>query len=184
MENRVLKLRPVNNQNLEIIETAEGKLVPIRPICLALGISSEVQIEKLKKHPIFSSTYMFSISVAEDGKNREMFCLPFKYIFGWLFSIDARNVNENSAENIINAQLLCYDILYNNLADKSDFLEEKQKMLNQKLSEFEITQEIFNQNKEKLKLAKTSLQKIQNLTFEEWQLEKNQLTIVYEPVNN
>jgi len=184
MENKILKLIPVNNQNLEIIETADGKLVPIRPICDVFGISYQSQIDKIKDDEILAPTLRLSISVASDGKDREMQCLPYKYIFGWLFTINPKNVSPESAELVKLYKAVCYDILYNNLADKSDFLEEKQKMLDEKLSELQIAQYNFNQYKDNLKTVKATLQKIQKLTFEEWQFEKNQLTIVYEPVNN
>ena len=41
--------------DVDIIATTEEQLVPIKPICEALGVNYTTQIEKLKKHPIYGS---------------------------------------------------------------------------------------------------------------------------------
>lgn len=46
------------------------------------------------------------VVVAADGRLREMLCLPEKYVYGWLFSI-----NSESPE-LIEYQQKCYDILF------------------------------------------------------------------------
>lgn len=75
--------------NVDIVSTSdEQKLVPIKPICEALGIAWEPQRKKIQEHYLLSSTAMLSMVVAADGKEREMFCLPMGYIFGWLLIIN------------------------------------------------------------------------------------------------
>jgi len=87
--------------NVDIVATSDEQMVPIRPICEALGIAYERQSTKLKEHPILSSTVTLKVMVAADGKEREMYCIPYMYIFGWLFSIDTSKVNEGALSGFV-----------------------------------------------------------------------------------
>lgn len=59
----------VKVNNVDIVSTSdEQQLVPIRPICDALGIAYERQSSKIKEHPILSSTVTLEVMVAADGK--------------------------------------------------------------------------------------------------------------------
>lgn len=78
--------------NVDIVATSDEQLVPIRPICDALGIDYKVQWQKLKDDEDLSSTMVLSTTVGADRKEREMCCLPIRYIFGWLFTINPKNV--------------------------------------------------------------------------------------------
>ena len=177
MSEKIQKLRPVNNQQLMIIESDGNKLVPIRPICDALGIAPNKQIEKIKDHPIFGSTGTLRVSVAGDEKDREMFCLPYKWVLGWLLTIDARNVKPESAEAVLKFQIECYDVLFNHFTDKSEFLEQKQTSIEIKLSEMEMLQDDFKNAKERLNICKKELNDIKNLSYDEWQSDNQQLKI-------
>ena len=54
--------------NVDIVSTSdERKLVPIKPICEALGIAWEPQRKKIQEHYLLSSTTMLSMAV-EDNK--------------------------------------------------------------------------------------------------------------------
>lgn len=80
------------------------RLVPIKPICEALGIDDRSQRQKIQSHPIHGSTGVLSTLVASDGKAREMYCIPFEFVFGWLFTINPANVKEESKESLIKYQ--------------------------------------------------------------------------------
>ena len=86
--------------------------VPIKPICTAIGIDSEGQRQRIMRHHILSSTAFTLKAVAEDGREREMLCLPLEYIYGWLFTIDANQVAESRREAVGKYQHECYDVLY------------------------------------------------------------------------
>lgn len=47
--------------------------------------------------------------VAADGKQREMLCLPIRYVFGWLFTINPANVNEEAREERLKNEPLLFD---------------------------------------------------------------------------
>ena len=54
-----------------LADQVETGLVPVKPICEALGVASNVQIEKLNSNPLYSSVGMLSISTGADGKQYE-----------------------------------------------------------------------------------------------------------------
>lgn len=177
MATNIQNLRQVNNQPLMIIEENGNKLVPIRPICDAIGIASNKQIEKIKEHPILGSVDTLSVSTGADGKQYEMFCIPYKFVFGWLFSIDARNVKPEASEAVLKYQLECYDVLYNHFTDKSEFLEQKQIKIEQKLQELSELEENYKSAKNLYTSCKQELNEIKNLTFNDWQAENQQLSL-------
>lgn len=102
----------VNGQAISVCND-EQQLVPIRPICDALGVSYKRQTQKIKEHAILGSTVASKATVAADGKTREMLCLPLRYVYGWIFTINPTNVSEAARESVIKYQLECYDVLYN-----------------------------------------------------------------------
>ena len=50
-------------------------LIPIRPICDALGVSYERQYRKAKEDDILGSTVALRATVGADGRQREMVCV-------------------------------------------------------------------------------------------------------------
>ncbi|MGT3005336.1 phage antirepressor N-terminal domain-containing protein [Pasteurella multocida] len=50
--------------------------------------------------------------VAEDGKLREMLCMPLKKLNGWLFSINPEKVRSDLKEKVIQYQEECFEVLY------------------------------------------------------------------------
>lgn len=106
--------------NVDIVATGNaGKLVPIKPICEALGIAWEPQRKKIQEHYLLSSTATFSMVVAADGKEREMFCLPIELIFGWLFTEDVRTVAD------ADARMDCYYAIWKYLEKEKACLVDK-----------------------------------------------------------
>jgi hypothetical protein len=97
--------------NHEKIVVTPELLVPIRPICQALGVSIPDQRKKLKAHPILSSVLRLIPMIGADGKPHEMLCLPLKYALGWVFTIQPNNVRPETRERLITAQKKCYEAL-------------------------------------------------------------------------
>jgi hypothetical protein len=71
----------VNNVDIVAANNAE-KLVPIKPICEALGIDAKVQRSKIQDDPDLCSIGVLSTSIGADGKQYEMYCLPIQFVFG------------------------------------------------------------------------------------------------------
>lgn len=131
----------VNNVNILLIDGTE-KLVPIRPICDALGIAHQRQIEKIKSDEILGSTVTLQVTVAGDKNEREMTCIPFMFVFGWLVTINPKNVKPEAKEAVIKYKLECYEALFKHFADQSEFLQQKQEAL-EKLMELTVSRLIL-----------------------------------------
>lgn len=164
----------INKVDILVIENGE-KRVAITPICDALGIASNNQIERIKNDPILGSTHMLSISVGADGKERQMSTIPFKYVFGWLFLIDSRNVKEEAREAVLKYQIECYDALYEYFTGYSEFVEEKQKAIDAQLEIEREARRNFNSAKTILKEAESTLYKISKLTYGDYDVDRRQL---------
>lgn len=41
-----------------------------------------------------------------------MFCLPLEYVYGWIFTINPKNVSEGAKESVRKYRRECYDVLY------------------------------------------------------------------------
>lgn len=102
----------INGIDIVVVEKDGEIYVPIKPICDAIGIDARAQREKIQSDEILSSTGVLSTSVGGDGKEREMFCLPLKYVYGWLFTINPKNVAESARESVVRYRRECYDVLY------------------------------------------------------------------------
>ena len=110
--NQTTLIAVVNGQQLSLINDPEP-LVPIKPICAALGVNYSTQVEKLYKHPIFHDAVVPLRGITgADGKHYEMLCLPMEYVFGWIFTINPANVGDAARDTIIKYQIECNHALY------------------------------------------------------------------------
>ena len=73
-----------NNQQLLTVEKDGVKYVAVKPICENLGLAWGAQFVKIKENQILNESISIIEMVAEDGKNREMVCLPIDMINGWI----------------------------------------------------------------------------------------------------
>ena len=82
---------PFHSKPLCLID-ADGKpYVAMRPIVDGMGLAWAPQERKLKNR--FASTVTILDTVALDGKQRQMLCLPLDKLPAWLLSINPRKVN-------------------------------------------------------------------------------------------
>ena len=127
----------INDVAIAATSNEQGEvLIPIRPICDALGVNSNGQIEKIKSDPILGATDKLSLSVGPDGRQREMVCLPLQYVFGWLFTINPANVSEEARPAVKRYRLECYDALYNH------FARARQRQLDENREEIRLLEEL------------------------------------------
>lgn len=125
----------VRVNNVDIIATSdEQQLVPIRPICEALGIDYSRQLKKIKDDPDLGSVVGLKPTTGADGKTYEMCCLPLEYIFGWLFTISPSNVHEDAQEIVRKYRMECYHALFQHFTARARFVEEKQKEIDHQLT--------------------------------------------------
>lgn len=106
----------INGVDIVTVDKDGDIYVPIKPICDALGIADNKQREKIKEDEILSSVGTLRVSTGADGKQYEMFCLPLQYIYGWLFTINPKNVATAAREAVARYRRECYDVLYEHFA--------------------------------------------------------------------
>lgn len=112
MEKKI-SIGKINGTEIFAISSESGELlVPIKPICEILGISSSSQYKKLNSDIMFSKGMTLIKASSRDGKKYEMLCLPLNRLFGWLFSINPRNVGENARMAILRFRYECCDLMY------------------------------------------------------------------------
>lgn len=102
----------INGVDIVTVDRDGEIFVPIKPICDAIGIDVESQRDKIQNDELLNSTAVLSTAVAADGKEREMLCLPLKYVYGWLFTINPKNVAPEAREAVTRYRRECYDVLY------------------------------------------------------------------------
>ena len=174
---KTVNVAMINDISLQVVADEREQFVAVKPVCEILGVNYTTQVEKLKEHPIFSSTIPLRGTVGADGKIREMICIPFRFFAGWLFSINPDNVKEEVRDNLIQFQLKCNDVLYDYFFRRADFALKKEKYVIKAKEIFDEKTEIFNQAKNDMKMAEKEYNKVLNLTFEEYEADRKRLSI-------
>ncbi|MDT3722922.1 phage antirepressor N-terminal domain-containing protein [Pseudomonas oryzihabitans] len=85
--------------------------VAMKPIVANMGMDWPTQYVKLTER--FSSTIGEIPTVGEDGKTRNMICLPLKKLPAWLYSISPNKVAPELREKVIRYQEECDNALWN-----------------------------------------------------------------------
>ena len=172
------RIARINQVDIVVIENGE-KRVAIKPICKALGIDESAQRKKLNEDPILNSVTVLSTATGTDGKSYEMVTIPFKYVFGWLFRIDSRNVKEEAREAVLKYQLECYDALYSHFTRYAEFVELKQKKIEEQLEIEETAKTNFKSAREVLYETQAHLKSLRKLTFENFDHENHQFKLEF-----
>ena len=170
----------VNHVSIQLVSDNKEKLVPIKPICEALGIDEDAQRRKLQEDEFLNSVTVLSTATGSDGKQYGMVCLPFEFIFGWLFTINPKNVKEEAREAVSKYRIECYRALYKHFSSQAEFLSEKQSLLDQQLEYVEMVKTEFSSAKSRLSEAQKKLSEARSLTFEDWENNNRQLGIEFE----
>lgn len=139
--------------NVDIVVTDEG-LVPIKPICEALGLNYSSQFEKLKDDEDLNSVVLLSRITGADGKQYEMVCLPHQFVYGWLFTINPKNVKPESKESVRKYRKACYETLYNHFNGLQQRRNEQDAMEKSLLAERDAVEELEKNLKEQMNIAK------------------------------
>ncbi|WP_130471661.1 phage antirepressor N-terminal domain-containing protein [Candidatus Magnetaquicoccus inordinatus] len=100
---------PFRGDQLFIVEHNGEPYVPMRPVVEAMGLEWARQADKLH-NPKFNCVHMST--VAQDGKQREMVCIPLRKLNGWLFSVNAKKVRPDLKAKVEAYQEECFTVLY------------------------------------------------------------------------
>ena len=126
--------------NVDIVVTNDG-LVPVKPICEALGVAYERQFSKLKEDEDFSSIITLRVMVGADGKDREMCCLPVRFVYGWLYTINPKNVKPESQQAVRAYRRQCVDALYNHFNGQQERRNEQDELERSLLAQLDMLDE-------------------------------------------
>ena len=174
---KTISVAMINDISLQVVADDREQLVAVKPVCEILGVDAKSQREKIDEHPLFSSVRVLSPSTGADGKTYEMVCLPLRYFPSWLFSINPNNVKEDIRENLLEYQKKCNDILYDYFFSRAEFAQKKEKVVAKAKELFDEKTETFKEARDEMKEAEKNFNKVLALTFEEWQADRQQLTI-------
>ena len=147
----------VRVNNVDIIATSDEQMIAIRPICEALGIDEEGQRQRIVRDEILSSVACMIKATGRDGKQYEMYCIPLRYVFGWLFSIDTSRVNEEARLAVAAYKKECYDALYHH------FFGTQRRQLEQNRAEIALLEELAELNQQQQQLKQTIADKRKKL---------------------
>ncbi len=172
---KITAIAKVNDVEILIIQSE--KLVPVKPICQALGIDFKSQYEKLKNDQNLSSVMVLSTTTGADGKSYEMVCLPFKYAFWWIAKIDARNVNEESRSRVLEAQNKVYDLLWDSLNAYQEYVEYRNQLIEEQNAIRDAARIDFNTVKDKMTEADREMKRRLAITFQDFLESKGQLRL-------
>ncbi|TNH06624.1 phage antirepressor N-terminal domain-containing protein [Testudinibacter sp. TR-2022] len=102
---------PFYGSQLVTFKLEETIYTAIKPIVEAIGLDWGGQQQKFSKSGDKFNCRGISI-VAQDGKIREMLCMPIKKLNGWLFSINPDKVRSDLREKVIQYQEECFQALH------------------------------------------------------------------------
>ncbi|HHH31159.1 MAG TPA: hypothetical protein ENK57_22810 [Polyangiaceae bacterium] len=102
---------PFHGDTLYLLEHAGEPYVPVRPICEALGLEWERQRKKLAQGR-FAQLTRLCTAVAQDGKRRDMLCIPLRKLPGWLYAISPAKVRPDIRPKLERYQDECDEVLW------------------------------------------------------------------------
>jgi hypothetical protein len=85
--------------------------IPCKPICEAIGVAWQSQLEKIKQDEVLSSVITEIVITANDGKDYKTTCIPLDFLNGWLFKLNPSKVAPEVKDRVIAYQRECYKVL-------------------------------------------------------------------------
>lgn len=110
MNNQIIS--KINGVEIVTVDRDGEIFVPIKPVCDAIGIDAKAQRAKLQEDEFFASTGAIITSVAADEKERDMYCIRLRDVYGWLATINPGKVAPEAREAVTRYRRECYDVLY------------------------------------------------------------------------
>lgn len=99
-----------HGDTLALVDHEGSPFVAMRPVVENMGLNWKSQYDKIADR--FDSTVVIITTVAEDGRQREMVCLPLRKFPAWLYSISPSKVKPELREKIVRYQEECDDVLW------------------------------------------------------------------------
>ncbi len=94
-------------------QTADEEIyVPVRPICVYLGLSWPGQRERINRDPVLAEAIRSVRVTRTEAGEREVLCLPLEFLPGWLFGISTARVKPELQEKITRYRRECFRVLW------------------------------------------------------------------------
>ena len=111
MKNNLLQVVDFYGDKIWLVTFREEPYIPVKPIVENLGLDLTTQQKKLKDD--VSRWQVQTIRVkAQDGKLREMLCIPLRKLPAWLMSISPSKVKPEIREKLVRYQEECDRVLW------------------------------------------------------------------------
>ena len=163
----------VNKTPIAVIDQNGMPMVPIKPICDALGILFQAQFNKLKEDEFYNSTISLRDTVGADGKQREMVSLPLKYALLWLGSINPKNVAPEAKQSVMDYKEACATALFDYFYGYVRFVRDRNARLFELKASKKEARQRFNTAKDEIKLIEAEEMEILSTSYDDY-LRQNQ----------
>lgn len=124
--NKHEKFLKFNGKNIVFLQVDGTYWLALKPIIEAFNLEESRYIRRARKDPFFKTCLTTQvIQVSKNGKiqGRKMTCIPEKYIYGWICTINVDNEELNSYKKT------CYELLYNHfhgtITNRKELLQER-----------------------------------------------------------
>lgn len=102
-----MSLISFNGKNILYKRVDKIYWIGIKSVCEVLNVNYNRQFQNIKDDPILAPAFANQQMQVFGDQVRNIACLPEKYIYGWIFSINS------SSKELIEYKRDCYEILYN-----------------------------------------------------------------------
>lgn len=127
MNQVVQKFLEFNGKTLMFLGKNGEYWVALKPICEALRLEYTRTFKNVKSDPILGQLLAEQPMVGADDRVRKMTCIPERWVYGWLFSI------QSSSPELIEYKKLCYEVLdnyFHGSLNRKDLIQAKAKAEN------------------------------------------------------
>ena len=91
---------PFHQTQLTALRDGERVLVPLVPVCDALGLNTNGQVQRLRRATWACITHA-QVQLPDDAQRREVACLDLDALPMWLATIDTGRVRENARPKLV-----------------------------------------------------------------------------------
>jgi hypothetical protein len=104
--------------------------IPLKRIAENIGLRWDHELARIKQDEILKGTIPNFGIVGNDGKERDMVCIPFEMLNGYLFTVPiTERTRPEIKEKLIQYKKECYKVLHNHFQEKLNNMDEYEKQI-------------------------------------------------------
>ncbi|HNX87722.1 MAG TPA: phage antirepressor N-terminal domain-containing protein [Paludibacteraceae bacterium] len=100
--------------------------IALKPVCEALGVNYNRQFQNINNDLILGPAFAVQQIQVPGDQVRKFVCLPERYIYGWIFSI------QSASPELLEYKKQCYEVLYEyfhgTITSRRELLKEKARL--------------------------------------------------------